>query len=74
MIKLILRLLAVILIAIILGVLGFLIGASIGGNYAKEFVLFGAKGYEATGQIGFILGVLISLVSGWWLLIKKKSK
>jgi len=48
-----------------------IIGALIGGNYAEQFVFNGVQGYEATGQIGFILGALTGLIAGWWFLLKK---
>ena len=74
MLKIVLRIIAVIAIGFFLGIIGLIIGASIGGNYAEQFVFNGARGYEATGQIGFIIGALIGLISGWWLLVKRKSK
>jgi hypothetical protein len=38
------------------GALGLLAGATYGGNYATNFEFNGLRGYEATGQIGAILG------------------
>jgi hypothetical protein len=38
---------------------GFIWGANIGGNYFTEFQAFGRQGYEATGMIGVILGLII---------------
>jgi hypothetical protein len=73
MFKTTLRIFAVIVIGIISGAIGMIIGALIGGNYAEQFVFNGVQGYEATGQIGFILGVLIGLIAGWWFLLKRKS-
>ena len=73
MFKTTLRIFAVIVIGIISGAIGMIIGALIGGNYAEQFVFNGGQGYEATGQIGFILGALMGLIAGWWFLLKRKS-
>jgi hypothetical protein len=73
MFKTTLRIFAVIVIGIISGAIGMIIGALIGGNYAEQFVFNGVQGYEATGQIGFILGALTGLIAGWWFLLKRKS-
>ena len=66
------RFLVVIVIGFISGVIGLIIGALIGGNYAEQFVFNGVRGYEATGQVGFILGILTGSISSWWFLVKKK--
>jgi len=71
MFKTTLRIFAVIVSGIISGAIGMIIGALIGGNYAEQFVFNGVQGYEATGQIGFILGALTGLIAGWWFLLKK---
>jgi membrane protein YqaA with SNARE-associated domain len=48
------------------GVAGWLLGALYGGNYAVNFEFAGLRGYEATGQIGAIIGfVLIALFCGY---------
>ena len=73
MLKTMLRFFVVIVIGFISGVIGLIIGALIGGNYAEQFVFNGVRGYEATGQIGFILGVLIGSISSWRFLVKRKS-
>jgi len=67
------RFLVMIVIGFISGIIGLIIGALIGGNYAEQFVFNGVRGYEATGQIGFILGILIGSLSSWWFLVKGKS-
>jgi hypothetical protein len=41
---------------IALAILGWIVGATYGGNYATNFEFNGLRGYEATGQIGAILG------------------
>jgi hypothetical protein len=71
--KTMLRIFAIILIGFVCGVIGLIIGALIGGNYAEQFVFNGVRGYEATGQLGFIFGALIGLILSWWFLFKKKS-
>ncbi len=72
MFKNVLRIFAVIVIALVFGAIGMIISALIGGNYAEQFVFNGVQGYEATGQIGFILGISIGLISGWRFLAKRK--
>jgi len=72
MLKTILRIFAVIVIGLISAVIGLIIGALIGGNFVEQFVFNGVRGYEATGQIGFILGALIGLILSWRLLFKRE--
>ena len=72
MLKTTLRVFFMIVIGFVLGVIGLFIAMYIGGNYAEDFVFNGVRGYEATGQIGFILGGVIGLFSGWWFLFKKR--
>lgn len=70
--NIILRILAVIAIGLVYGVIGLVVGAVIGGNFAREFVFYGVQGYEAVGQIGFLLGICIGLFRGSWIVIKRK--
>ena len=72
MLKNILRIFAVIVIALVFGAIGMIVGALLGGNYAEQFVFNGVQGYEATGQIGFIMGISIGLISGWRFFAKRK--
>ncbi len=72
MLKTILRVFFMLMIGFVLGVIGLFIAMYIGGNYAEDFVFNGVRGYEATGQIGFIVGEAIGLISGWWFLFKKR--
>ncbi len=72
MTKTILRILAVLVIGIIAGVVGLIVGALIGGNFAQQFVFNGVQGYEATGQVGFLIGAVVGLAAGWKWLLKKK--
>lgn len=73
MLKTVLRVFLTLVIGFVLGVIGLLIAMVIGGNYAEDFVFNGVQGYEATGQIGFIVGGMIGLISGWWFLLKRKN-
>jgi hypothetical protein len=73
MIQKVFRVSAILILGIVSGLIGWVIGALIGGSYAEQFVFNSVRGYEATGQIGFILGSLIGLFSSWQLLMKKKS-
>ena len=72
MLKTTLRVLFMLVIGFVLGVIGLFVAMYIGGNYAEDFVFNGVRGYEATGQIGFILGGTIGLILGWWFLFKKR--
>jgi len=73
MLKTVLRVFVIIVIGFVSGVLGWIVGALIGGNYAEQLVFNGVQGYEATGQIGFILGALMGLISSWRFLVKRES-
>jgi membrane protease YdiL (CAAX protease family) len=67
------RILAIVASALVLGILGLLVGALIGGNFAEEFTFNRVRGYEATGQIGFLLGAAIGVVLSWRVLAKKRK-
>ena len=73
MFKTALRVFVTLVIGFVLGVIGLFIAMYIGGNYAEDFVFNGVRGYEATGQIGFLVGGAIGLISGWWFLFKKDA-
>lgn len=73
MLNTLLRILSIIVIGLVSAILGWLIGAWFGGNFAEQVVFNGVQGYEATGQIGSILGALIGLFSSSWFLFKGKS-
>ena len=62
MIKIALKIAIVFSSALIFGMLGMLVGAYIGGNFATNFQLIGVRGYEATGQVGFILGAALGII------------
>ncbi len=66
------RIFVSVLAGLILGVIGLLIGTWFGGNFATEFVFNNVRGYEATGQVGFILFALIGAVGGWQYMAKRK--
>ena len=73
MLKNLLRVLAVILIGMVSGIMGWIIGALIGGNFAEQVVFNGVRGYEATGQIGSILGASMGFLSSARVLFKTKA-
>ena len=64
---------AVVASGLFFGFVGLLIGAYIGGNFAQDFTLFGVRGYEATGQLGFILGCIMGIAVSI-LFLKNRSK
>jgi len=49
---------------VVLAVVGLVVGAAFGGNYATEFEFNGMRGYEATGQLGAILGFVAGALLG----------
>ena len=46
-------------------VFGTMIGMNIGGNYFTSFTFLGLRGYEATGQIGMVIGGMLFGVIGF---------
>jgi hypothetical protein len=56
------------------GFLGLLIGAYIGGNFAETFTFNGVRGYEATGQLGFLAGIVVGLALSIFLLSKRSKR
>jgi len=43
---------------IVVALIGLIVGATYGGNYATDFEFNGVRGYEATGQIGAVIGFI----------------
>ena len=62
MIMIIWKALLILLSGLILGMVGMLIGVLIGGNYATGFQFNGVRGYEASGQVGFIIGAALGVI------------
>ena len=73
MLKVALKGIAVIASGLLFGTLGLFLGAYIGGNYAQDFALFGVRGYESAGQLGFILGCIMGVVVSI-LFLRNRSK
>ncbi len=65
MIKIVWKALLILSAGLILGMVGMLIGALIGGNFATSFQFNGVRGYEATGQVGFIIGISLGVFVSW---------
>ena|SRR3989344_8469501 len=61
--------------AIGLGFVFLVIAALYGGNYATDFTFAGQRGYEATGALGALIGLILggALGSGAHLLLFKKQ-
>ena len=49
---------------IVCGILGFMVGTYIGGNYAQNFTFLDVRGYEAAGLLGLIIGAITGGVLG----------
>jgi len=64
MLKLIGRFIFVLATVIITLLLGVLVGAWFGGNYAENFQFNGVRGYEATGQVGLLCSVFVLILLG----------
>ena len=62
MLKLLLKSAVVIVSGLFFGAVGLFLGAYIGGNFAQDFTFLGVRGYEATGQLGFILGAIMGVL------------
>ena len=53
---------SIIVIVVVFAVIGLIVGATIGGNYFVDFQFAGQRGYEATGSIGFGIGMIFGFV------------
>ena len=71
--KLIWRMIGVLTTVVLTLLLGVLVGAWFGGNYAEAFPFNAVRGYQAAGQIGLLCGVfvLILLSAYYWAKEKK---
>lgn len=72
MLRLFLRIASLIASGLVIGVFCMLIGAWFGGNYAESFQFVGVRGYEATGQIGFIIGAILGIILSEYFWRRKK--
>ena len=53
-------------------ILGWLVGAWFGGNFAENVRFNGVRGYEATGQISMLCVIFVLLLLGAFYYVKKK--
>jgi len=49
------------------GAVGLIAGATFGGNFCNTCEFNGVRGYEATGQLGFLLGAITGAALFGWL-------
>ena len=54
---------AIVASGFISGILGWLLGALIGGNLAQGFAFGGVRGYEAAGLVGYFGGTAIGVAA-----------
>jgi phosphotransferase system glucose/maltose/N-acetylglucosamine-specific IIC component len=62
------------IVGLFLGIIGWIVGAWFGGNLATWVLFNGVQGYEATGQIGFILFALVGMVTCWRYMEKRMKE
>ena len=65
---------AVIVNGLFFGAVGLIVGAYIGGNFAESFVLNGVRGYEATSQLGFWVGIITGVTLGILVLFRHSKR
>jgi len=53
-------------------ILGWLVGAWFGGNFAENVRFNGVRGYEATGQISMLCVIFVLLLLSAFYYVKKK--
>jgi hypothetical protein len=72
--RLVLKISVVVVSGVLCSLAGWMVGALIGGNYAVDFTFNGVRGYEATGQLGFVFGLATGGVLGWYAVFKGFGK
>jgi hypothetical protein len=72
--KKILVILGLLIYVFLLSIIFMLVGMNVGGNYFTNFELFGTKGYEATGYLGFLIGLVIASSTSIFIYLKISKK
>jgi len=70
----ILKIAGSLLLVALMSALSGLLGAYLGGNYWENFRLFGVRGYEAVGLVGFFAGLLGGAILVRMLFLKRKEE
>ena len=65
---------AILVSGLFLGLVGMIVGAYIGGNFAESFVFNGVRGYEATSQLGFWVGIITGVTLGILVLFRRSKR
>ncbi len=55
------------------GFLGLVAGANYGGNHAVDFKFNGQQGYEATGQLGAMIGFALGALFCSWFAARRST-
>ncbi len=58
------EILGALVVAVLFNIVFYIIAATIGGNYMTDFTFMGRRGYEATGMLGVIFGLLLGGMLG----------
>ncbi len=72
--RLFLKISMIIAFGVLFGILCWLSGAYIGGNYAVDFRFLGVRGYEAMGLLGSIVGLFGGCALGLYIVFKYQRK
>jgi len=58
----------------VFGLLMLWLSSGIGATYFQSFRMFGVQGYEATGLLGFLIGILAGIIVSLFLWRKNLRK
>jgi hypothetical protein len=62
------------IVSLLFAIVGWVLAATCGGNYAVDFVAFQVRGYEATGMIGALVFSLFGAALSVWLIARRHER